>query len=86
MKVKRFNDEELSRILSHAGELKRNGSTREPYQECPHVGCINQAAYNEGGKCKALGKNECVAMAFDETTGIFTPDSVLRFLEKLGAA
>ncbi len=85
-KPKRFTDEELSRILSHTHELKQNGCTRDPYDEFVYVGCINQAAYNEGGKYKALGKNEAVALAFDFYKGKFTPDSMLRFLEDLGAA
>jgi hypothetical protein len=82
--MKTFSDEQLSRVLSHAKELKRFGVTRAGCNAY-EVGCINQVAYNEGDKVVAYSLNSYVAKAFDRTTPN-SPDNVLNFLENLGVA
>ena len=85
-KVKRFKDEEVSRVLSHAHELTRYGVQRgESVAEEYCVGCINQAAYNCGGVHDAYKKNPEVAEVFDMGPVPRTPLKMLRFLERLGA-
>jgi hypothetical protein len=83
--AKKFKDEELSRVLSHAHELIRYGSFRGRLQ-C-EVGCVNQAAYNIPYRFSAACANEAAADAFDGTADRkWTPDTILRLLEKAGVA
>ncbi len=87
-KTKKFTNEELSRILSHANDLEPFGTCRDYEHRCA-VGCINQAAYNIGASSRALLENVEVAKAFDRTDprrDHWAPTEILRFLEKLGAA
>lgn len=86
-KVKKFSDEELSRILSHAHELKRGGRWRGLIDGIAFlpVGCINQAAYNGGGTMSSAAENPSAAREFDKSSFNLTPDNVLRMLRRIGA-
>jgi hypothetical protein len=84
-RVKNFTDEEVSRILSHAHELRPFGRTRT--SKCCEVGCINQAAYNIDSTYRALAQNVKVGLLFDNSLKCErgTPDLILMLLEKVGA-
>ncbi len=79
---KKFTDEQLSRILSHAEELYREGVQRTGCM----VGCVNQAAYNSPDRIGSYGLNEDAANAFDHYRGPKTPDAILQLLERAGCA
>ncbi len=83
--MKKFKDEELSRILSHAHELTQYGAERTQ-DDCQRVGCVNQVAYNVANNIAAAGKNQKVSEAFDHDPPPRGPIGTLRFLEKIGAA
>lgn len=84
--AKKFNDKQLSTILSHAHELEWLGARRSGAEgPCP-VGCINQAAYNEPYPDTAMSLNYDVAIAFDKLRPKhYTPEIILKLLRKVGA-
>lgn len=82
--ARKFTEEQLSRILSHAHELTRGGDFRVK-GHCP-VGCVNQAAYNVDHPGAAYKKNIPAAERFDTSSYIACPVGLLRMLESIGAS
>ncbi len=103
-KVKKYTEEQLSMVLSHAEELEYEGEYRDPVNSLfftyPPCGCVNQVAYNEPDPNEAAEINPVVAQALDSSflehydsskddydfNYYHTPDSLLKLLERVGAA
>ncbi len=77
--MKKFNDEQLSRVLSHVGEMEAGGHAY-PYPGClVQTALINTSTHN-------LGYGD-VESWFDVSGSIITsPNKLLRALERLGWA
>ena len=87
--MKKFSDEELSRILGEcaAGRLQPIGCSPDEFAEGAPC-CVNQAAYVEEGCWVAYHMNPEAAEWFDRAYDAppQSPVKLLRGLERIGAA
>lgn len=81
--MRRYTDEQLSRILSahEAGKLRRYGGYPDEYGQQSGA-CVNQAAYLCYGKCEAYARNKRAAEWFDNNySRKWTADQLLLYIE-----